>query len=373
MLFRVHHVIGDGTSIALICQTLCDGFTTEKMLNNLKKEREEATGKEQANLIGRLKQYPVLKQVYMLFFGVFLILGCLRTLYKWFIETLVGGLDPPTLLNRYRNKISKTSSSEELPIIAGGKKRVAYSSNKITVADAKAIGKPFGATINDVLLCCLAGAIDRYTESKGDAVSRCDVRVGIPVNIRTRLEDFVTPSNKFGFMICKLPLGMKEQEQRLTWIRKDTSWNKKLPESFFSNFVNFAIGKVTPVWLLKEFFKTMSKYQSLIVSNVQAVSEECAIEGSVINSILPFTPLPWGIGLGLMILSYNGTVNIALTTDENLIPDPEAIIEYILDEYNSLKEKFMKPDVEPSSAKKDSIQKEAPPLRKRTRFAATNA
>jgi diacylglycerol O-acyltransferase len=324
VLFRCHHVIGDGTSIALICQKLCDGDTVERNLDNIRRSTELKRNQEMRTTWGKVKHSTVFKWLSVVAIMLFLLIGCIRLIFKWIWMTVILGLDPPTRVSN--SKIS-----------TGGEKRVAFSSNDMTVDDAKAIGKPFGATVNDVMLNCLAASIDRYTKHKGDEVKRMDIRVGIPVNIRRTLEDFQVPSNKFGFMVCKIPLGISEREDRLRWIQAETTQNKRLPESLFTNFLNFVMSLVLPIVLLKLIARYISRYQSAIASNVAAVSEQCTLKGSKITGILPFTPLPYGIGLGLMILSYNGHINIAVTTDKKLIPDPELIIQYFLEEFNSLK------------------------------------
>ena len=127
----------------------------------------------------------------------------------------------------------------------------------------------------------------------------------------------------------------------MKWIRDETSHNKQLPESLLTNFINFLIVLILPTNLLKYVSRLVSKFHSVVCSNVAAVSEQCSIKGSKVVGILPFTPLPYGIGLGLMILSYNGSINIALTTDKALVPDPELIISYFMEEYKALKDKTL--------------------------------
>jgi diacylglycerol O-acyltransferase len=325
LLLRLHHVIGDGTSVALICQTLCNGFNTERVKEQLRIEEQKRKEQEVNTTFGKLKQrmdYPVLRQLYLLLSGIVLLFGCVLILLKWFHEFMIKGLDPITLVNSRKG--------------LRGEKAVAFSINEIKVSDAKEIGRPLGATLNDVMLCCLAGAIDKYAVQKGENPQRIDIRVGIPVNIRSKIEEFIIPSNKFGFMTCKLPLGIKDARERLRYIKRDTSWSKQLPESLFTNFVNYICSLLLPLPILKMFVRYVSKHQSVIESNVNTVAEECRIGNSVIKGILPFTPLPWGIGLGMVVISYNGFISVSLTTDKGLLDDPEVVIQFILEEYNSM-------------------------------------
>lgn len=323
LLLRLHHVIGDGTSVALVCQTLCNGFNTERVIEQLRIEEQKRKEQEMNTTTGKLRQrmdYPVLRQLYLLLSVIMLFFGCILILLKWFNEFIIKGLDPVTLVNSRKG--------------LRGEKAVAFSINEIKVSDAKSIGRPLGATLNDVMLCCLAGAIDKYTALKGENQQRMDIRVGIPVNIRSKVEDFIIPSNKFGFITCKLPLGIKDVRERLRYIKRDTSWSKQFPESLFTNFANYICSLLLPLPLLRLFVRYVSKHQSIIESNVNTVAEECSIGDSVIKGILPFTPLPWGIGLGMMVISYNGFISVSLTTDKGLLDDPELIIRFILEEYN---------------------------------------
>jgi diacylglycerol O-acyltransferase len=316
ILWRIHHVIGDGTSIAMSVLALCDDNAMEKMMDQI-------TTQIHHHGHGHSGKRTILDKILTI---LMLFVGLLRIMFKWVWETIVIGLDPVTVIK----DSSKTEHSTQ--------KRVAYSSNEISVADAKRIGKPQQATVNDVMLCCLAGAIDRYTtDNKKQTTKRLDIRVTTPVNIRTSVKEFrCVPSNKFGFMVCRLPLGIPDSMERLQYIKQVMDYNKKLPEKLFSYLIAYFALQLVPQKLLTRFYHFMSNFQSLIATNVQAVSEPVYLNKAKVISVLPFTPVPHGVSLGVMILSYNNMLTISITTDKELIPDPQVLIQYFLEEFNHL-------------------------------------
>ena len=62
-------------------------------------------------------------------------------------------------------------------------KRVAWG-EPLPLDEVKAVGKVLEASINDVLLVCVAGAIGDYLRSKGDDPTAQEIRAMVPVNLR---------------------------------------------------------------------------------------------------------------------------------------------------------------------------------------------
>ena len=85
-------------------------------------------------------------------------------------------------------------------------KRVAWS-GVMPLADVKGYSKSVGATINDVLLAGVTGAIRRYMIGRGADVDGLNIRAVVPVNLRPD-SDVIKLGNRFGLVFLALPIGV---------------------------------------------------------------------------------------------------------------------------------------------------------------------
>ena len=99
----------------------------------------------------------------------------------------------------------------------GVAKRVAWA-DPLPLAEVKAIGKALGASVNDVLLSCVAGALRGYLVDKGDDVDGVMLRALVPVNLRP-LEKAYKLGNQFGLVFLDLPIGIENPVERLYAVR----------------------------------------------------------------------------------------------------------------------------------------------------------
>jgi diacylglycerol O-acyltransferase len=252
-------------------------------------------------------------------FGV----GCILLAYKWTREIL-RGKDPKT---HFKGKLSV-------------KKRVAFSIGKIKLDDVKRAAAPYHATVNDILLSCVAGALDRYTYHRAESANQTKkfdrIRVGIPVNVRRPTDLDLKPSNKFGFVIASVPINMRaDPVKQLLLTKKDMNFNKRLPEQY----VSFKMSQYTdmlPSTLIPVVFEYLADYLTCVLTNVRGSETPSYICGRAVKEIIGFVPPPSGVGLGVAIFSYNGKVTVSFVTDDNLIKDPEKLVQDFEDTFEQL-------------------------------------
>ena len=96
-------------------------------------------------------------------------------------------------------------------------KRVAWA-DPIPLDEVKTIGRALGASVNDVLLACVAGALARYLRDKGDDTEGVVIRALVPVNLRP-IEKAYKLGNQFGLVFLDLPLGVANPIARLYKLR----------------------------------------------------------------------------------------------------------------------------------------------------------
>ena len=99
----------------------------------------------------------------------------------------------------------------------GRRKRAAWSET-LPLDDFKAIGKAYGATVNDVLVGTTTGALRRYMERRGQPTAGVAIRASVPVNLRP-LDRAHELGNAFGLVFLTLPIGIADPARRLRAIQ----------------------------------------------------------------------------------------------------------------------------------------------------------
>jgi WS/DGAT/MGAT family acyltransferase len=213
------------------------------------------------------------------------------------------------------------------------KKRAAWS-KPIPLLDIKQIGKTFGATINDVLLTLVTGALRQYIQSKSESLHSTNIRGFIPVNLRP-IEIDENLGNRFGLVFVTLPISTPDPLTRLSQIKQNMDELKSSTEPVVTLGIIHLMGAL-PTRLQDVAIDIFDTKGTAIITNVPGPKEQLFLAGSPINMLMAWVPQSGRIGLGISIISYNGNVWLGLATDQGLVPDPEKIIDYFYDEFDGL-------------------------------------
>ena len=215
----------------------------------------------------------------------------------------------------------------------GVEKRVAWA-EPIPLDEVKAIGKALAASVNDVLLSCVAGALRGYLVDKGDATEGQMIRALVPVNLRP-LEKAYRLGNQFGLVFLDLPIGIENPVQRLYAVRANMAALKGSYQPILALGLLAAMG-AGPKMLQEQLLHALSRNASAVMTNVPGPSQPLYFAGAAIKRFLFWVPQSGDIGMGVSILSYNGQVQFGLITDRGFCPDPERIIERFGAEFEKL-------------------------------------
>ncbi|MFT7723007.1 MAG: wax ester/triacylglycerol synthase family O-acyltransferase [Roseateles sp.] len=215
----------------------------------------------------------------------------------------------------------------------GPAKTVAWDGS-LRLADVKAVGRALGASVNDVLLACAAGAIGRYLADKGEDPAGKEIRAMVPVNLRP-LEQAWKLGNRFGLVPLVLPIGIANPVERLFAVRARMSELK----GSFQPVMAFGLLSVAGL-LIKPVQHAMlnvfARKTTAVMTNVPGPAEALKFCGATVEKVMFWVPQSGDIGLGLSILTYAGGVQFGLITDAGLCPDPEAIVANFAPEFEKL-------------------------------------
>ena len=221
----------------------------------------------------------------------------------------------------------------------GKEKRAAWS-EPLELREVKFIGKTLNATVNDVLITAVAGALGRYVDFRGKTAEDLNIRSFIPVNLRpVALDEDL--GNKFGLVFLSLPLGIKDPVERLRKVKQNMDELKSSAEAVATFGILNLLGAV-PAWIEEiavDFFDTKG---TAIMTNVPGPRSQLTMAGAPINTLMAWVPQSGRISLGVSILSYNGKVWLGVATDHGLIPDPETIVSMFYQEYKEMIDRAQK-------------------------------
>jgi WS/DGAT/MGAT family acyltransferase len=201
-------------------------------------------------------------------------------------------------------------------------KRVAWA-DPLPLADVKTIGRALGASVNDVLLSCVAGAIGSYLVEKGESVEGVMIRALVPVNLRP-MEKAYKLGNQFGLVFLDLPLGLANPVERLYAVRANMDALKGSFQPVLALGLLAAMGS-GPKALQEILLQALARNATGVMTNVPGPQEPLYLAGAPIDSLMFWVPQSGDIGMGVSIISYNGSVQFGLITDRGLCPDPEHV------------------------------------------------
>jgi diacylglycerol O-acyltransferase / wax synthase len=190
--------------------------------------------------------------------------------------------------------------------------------------DLKAIGRLCGATLNDVLMSAVAGALHRYQEQEG-AVP-VDLTTMVPVNVRP-LDRELPPTlgNRFALVFFTFPSAVAAPLQRLAETKRRMDWLKRSPESIITFGLIMAIGRT--VADLERYVVNFFANKAIgVTTNVAGPTQERYLAGTKVTGILGWVPGSGRHTVGVCIFTYAGTVRVGFRVDAARVRRPKRLL-----------------------------------------------
>ena len=215
----------------------------------------------------------------------------------------------------------------------GVAKRVAWA-EPLPLDEVKVVSKALSASVNDVLLSCVAGALRSYLVDKRDPVDHLMIRALVPVNLRP-MEKAYKLGNQFGLVFLELPIGIENPIERLYAVRSNMNALKGSYQPVLAMGLLAAMG-AGPRVLQEALLTLLARNATAVMTNVPGPQQPLYMAGAKIDSLMFWVPQSGDLGMGVSILSYDGEVQFGLVTDRGLCPDPEAVIRRFAHEFEKL-------------------------------------
>ncbi len=218
-----------------------------------------------------------------------------------------------------------------------GIRRAAWSQS-LPLARIKEAARATSATVNDLLMTALTGALRAYLHERGEAVDDLTLRAIVPVNLRPArwIEEMPDSlGNRFGLVFLDLPVDAGAPPERLRRLKQDMDRIKGTPEALVAFELLVALGR-TPATIQHLVEDVFVKKGSVVVTNVPGPRRPLYLAGVRLSDLVIWVPHPARLGLGLSIVSYDGQVRMGVRGDVAVADDPRRVVDLFEEELRSL-------------------------------------
>jgi diacylglycerol O-acyltransferase / wax synthase len=188
-------------------------------------------------------------------------------------------------------------------------------------------GKPTGSSLNDVFVAVVVDALRRYHD-RFDGPTLDRVRVHMPVDVRSARTANLA-GNEFVPARVSIDVPTGDAHDRLDGVRGQLARLRSEPALHHINTIAACILRLgkRPTQLI---LGGMMKGVDVLASNVPGPNFALYVAGVKVERFHAFGP-PAGAALNVTLFSYDGTVNLGITTDQSAITD-RAVLLRCLDE-----------------------------------------
>ena len=215
----------------------------------------------------------------------------------------------------------------------GAAKAVAWSP-PLALSPIKAAARTRGATLNDLLVGALAGALKAYLAGRGDEVD--EVLWMVPVNLKPFSEELPEDlGNHFALVMLDMPLTGGTPDERIDDLRHRMQRIKNSDEPVLTFGLQRTIS-MSPSRMATAMTNFFANKAVGVLTNVPGPTKPLDFEGHSVRQVIGFAPCSGDQPLTATIFTYAGTVTVGFASDADLVPDPQTLVALVREELESL-------------------------------------
>lgn len=177
-----------------------------------------------------------------------------------------------------------------------------------------------GATINDLFMATVGGALNRYLASKGELPDRT-MTCMVPMTLRGA-DKGQDAGNQIGMAIMPLHTDVADPLDRLHAIRRDAGKAKAMA-GVVGKDLSARLLDLLPLAAAELAVRRLVVPQmSIVVSNVRGPDVPLFMAGARLVSFAPISIVIDGLGLNVTAFSYHGTMWVCAVACRDMMPDP---------------------------------------------------
>jgi WS/DGAT/MGAT family acyltransferase len=303
VLSRLHHSLADGLALAEVLLSLTDATPDGDPEPQVRRVRPGTRRPvRQHGPLGRVLTLPR-------YAGPAHVRGAVRlTRQTWHIaDKLLLGSTPCTSLTG-----------------RPGVEKLASWSNPRPLSEVKRIGRLAAATVNDVVMGAVSGAVATYLAEHGDEAT--DLTTMVPVNLRPAGQPLPPElGNRFALVLLPLPTSVRTPLGRLAETKRRMDAIKGSPEAAITFGIINAIGLTHPL-LERPLVDFFAGKAFGVTTNVMAPARERYVAGARIAGLLGWVPSSGRQAVGICTVTYDQTLRVGFKVDANVVPDPHRLV-----------------------------------------------
>jgi hypothetical protein len=388
LLFRGHHVLADGASMAAAFMDLFDEADTirQQIYNTIQLYRKNRRRRNKHNTIFHWLWKRYIQLIRLCFGTIQSFVHVIRlTIHYMFIDH-----NPWKKIQQYyHNKQDNSTTNNQ---------RVVSWSDVASVEQVKWVADTFSeqqydddknnnqfsfqkVTVNDILISCVSAAMAKQLQfhrqqihelmeinktsshkNNNDRTNKNEVvipeqpyiHVAVPVHLKGGI---VLPNesvgNNIGALVARVPCEIHDNNaqqmsdtrntclQRLHAVHTELNTIKRTPTALITFISAKVLSHITtwnilPSSWISKLYANANIGSMVVVSNNRGPATPVHIHGHEVESIYGFVPLPPGIPAGVVVMSYAGRINCTVSAEPWAIPDGDQFMIWILEEYLNL-------------------------------------
>ena len=192
-----------------------------------------------------------------------------------------------------------------------------------------------GATLNDVFMCTVGGALNRYLGKHGET-PRGSLNAIVPIAFGEPGKG-TSAENRFALAVMPLHSDIAEPLERLAAVSRAASATKSM-----QNDVGLDLGlklmNVVPTFAAIALAnRTIRDQGNLVVSNVRGPDVPLYMAGARMQMFMPINMPTDKVALSVTGFSYAGTMWVCAVACRKVLPDPAFFVQCIRDSFEELR------------------------------------
>jgi diacylglycerol O-acyltransferase / wax synthase len=192
---------------------------------------------------------------------------------------------------------------------------------RVPLDDVRALGRTAGATVNDVLLAAVTGALASYLAARGEHPDHLVASVPVSQREGTGVGDL---GNAAGVMPVVLPIADPDPVGRLTRIAAMTRAHRGSQRGASLAVLRPVFRALTTLGLWGAMVDRQ-RMVNVFVSNVRGPRSRLRLGGRTVTGLIPFGTPAGNVAVTFAVLSYAGTLTITVVVDPDVVADPAPI------------------------------------------------
>jgi WS/DGAT/MGAT family acyltransferase len=188
-----------------------------------------------------------------------------------------------------------------------------------------------GATVNDVVLTAVAGALGRYLAEHGTSTEGLTLRACVPVSLRVEAKRGAL-GNEIAIMNAPMPVGVPDPQKRLQLVRRAMEHLKSSKQAEGAKVLTSLENALPPAVLARASrLGFSSRLYNLLVTNVPGPQFPIYLLGRRLEELVPLAFLAPEHTLAIGIMRYDGQFVYGLLADADALPDVGKLSQHLRD------------------------------------------